>query len=119
MSEAPIAIPVSASPVVAAAAAPAKPLTAIQIVEQQIADFFRQKEHALTQFHALDGAIQGATLLLNKLRSEVEKAEAFAKAEAEKVEAGVKAVGAKVEHVVSEVKERVEAAVEAVEDKKS
>ena len=82
-----------------APAAPAKALTAIEVIEKEIVNFFRQKEQAVANIHAVDGAIQGAQHLLAKLKAEAVKAEAFAKAEAEKVEAevvkGIHAVEAK------------------------
>jgi hypothetical protein len=60
-------------------AAPAKPLTAIQLIEQEIVGFLKQKEAAIANVHAIDGAIQGAQSILNKLKVEAAKAEAEAK----------------------------------------
>jgi hypothetical protein len=60
-------------------AVPAKPLTAIQLIEQEIVGFLKQKEAAIANVHAIDGAIQGAQSILNKLKTEVAKAEALAK----------------------------------------
>src|ERR1700733_6514007 len=85
-----------ASPVVATPAAPAKPLTAIQLIEQQLANFLHQKEVAIANVHAIDGAIQGAKATLALLKTEVAKAEALAKEEAVKVETDVKEVFAEV-----------------------
>lgn len=74
-------------PVVAATAPQsAKPLTAIQLIEQEIGNFFKQREQAIANVHAVDGAIQAAQVLLAKLKAELVKAENFAKAEAEKAE---------------------------------
>ena len=70
-------------------AAAAKPLTAIELVEQELGNFFRQREQAIANVHAVDGAIQSTQHLLAKLKAEVEKAEAWVKAEAEKAEAEV------------------------------
>ena len=68
MSETPATPATPATPVVPATApAPAptqpvvakKPLNAIQVIEQQIVTYFQQKEQAIANVHALDGAIQG------------------------------------------------------------
>ena len=69
--------------------AAAKPLTAIELVEQELGNFFRQREQAIANVHAVDGAIQSTQHLLAKLKAEVVKAEAWVKAEAEKAEAEV------------------------------
>ncbi len=74
----------------AAPAAPAKPLTAIELIEQEIGNFFRQREQAISNVHAVDGAIQAAQMLVAKLKAEAVKAEAFVKAEAAKAEAEAK-----------------------------
>ena len=81
----------------AAAAAPAKPLTAIQVIEQEIFGYFKQKEQMIANVHAIDGAIQSGQALLAKLKAEEAKGEAWAKAEAEKVEAEAKKVAGEVE----------------------
>ena len=60
------------TPVVAAATAAsqsAKPLTAIELIEQEIGNFFRQREQAIANVHAVDGAIQGAQTALGKTES--------------------------------------------------
>jgi hypothetical protein len=72
----------------ASAAAPVK-LTAIQVIEQELGNFLRQREQAVANVHAVEGAIQATQQLLAKLKAEVEKAEAFVKAEAEKAVAAV------------------------------
>ena len=87
MSTAPSVLPAAAP---AAAAAPAKPLTAIQVIEQEIVGYFKQKEQMIANVHAIDGAIQGGQALLAKLKAEIAKGEAFAKAEVEKAEAEAK-----------------------------
>jgi hypothetical protein len=74
-----------------AAAAPEPPKTAIQIIEQDLINFYKQKEQAIANVHAIDGAIQSTQMLLGKLKAEVLKGEAWAKAEAEKVIAAVEA----------------------------
>jgi hypothetical protein len=86
MSDSQQALPVVETPV----AAPKKALTAIQLIEQEIGNFIKQKEQAIANVNAVDGAIQAGYHLLGKLKAEVAKAEAEAKkllAEAE-VEAG-------------------------------
>ena len=85
----------------AVAAAPAKPLTAIQVIEQEIFGYFKQKEQMIANVHAIDGAIQSGQALLAKLKAEIAKGEAWAKAEAEKVEAEAK-------KLVSEAKTEIE-----------
>jgi hypothetical protein len=68
-----------AQPVVAATPAPAQKLTSIQIIEQELGNFFKQKEQAIANVNAVEGAIQAAQHLLNRLRQEAAKAEAEAK----------------------------------------
>ena len=83
-------------PAVQAAPAPKK-LNAIQIIEQEIVNFIKQREQAIANVHAVDGAIQAAQHLLARLKAEAAKAEAEAKKllgeaeiEVEKVEGEVK-----------------------------
>ena len=67
------------SPVVATAAAvPAPKLNSIQLIEQEIGNFFKQKEQAIANLHALDGAIQAAQHLVAVLKTAAAKAEAEA-----------------------------------------
>ena len=67
------------SPVVATAAAvPAPKLKSIQLIEQEIVGFFKQKEQAIANLHALDGAIQAAQHLVAVLKTAAAKAEAEA-----------------------------------------
>jgi hypothetical protein len=51
-------------------------LSAIQMIEQEIGQFFKQREQAIANVHAVDGAIQAYQQLLAKLRAEAVKAEA-------------------------------------------
>ena len=94
---------------VVAATAPqsAKPLTAIQLIEQEIGNFFKQREQAIANVHAVDGAIQGAQALLAKLKAELVKAENFAKAEAEKAEAEAKTLVGEAETEAKAVETKV------------
>ena len=66
----------SVSPV---ATAPAKKLTALETIEQEIGTWFKQREQQIENIKALDGAIQGGQRLLSVLKAEAEKAEAEAK----------------------------------------
>lgn len=113
------AVPAPAAPVVAAAQAVAKkPLNAIQLCEQKLIEFVQQRERAIANVHAIDGAIQGAQQLLAILKKEAEKAEAFAKDEAEKavkaVETAAETVAADVKAEASKVEEKVVSIAEAV-----
>ena len=123
----------SSTPVVPAAAtapaavAPVSKPNAIQIIEQELVKFFQQREQAVANVHAIDGAIQGAQKLLGILKAEAAKAEVEAKkllaaaeaetkklladaqTEATKVEGEVKAEVVKVEgEVVTEIGKVVE-----------
>lgn len=60
---------------VAATPAPAQKLTAIQIIEQEIANFIKQRESAVANVHALEGAIQAGQHLLAKLKAAAVTAE--------------------------------------------
>jgi hypothetical protein len=82
-------------------------LNSIQIIEQEIGNYLKQKEQALKQYeqalanvHMIDGAIQSGQALLQKLRA----AEAKAVSEVEKVAEGavfeIDAVAKKVETAV-------------------
>ena len=66
-------VPVAGTP------APAQKLNAIQLIEQELSTFFKQREQAIANVHAVDGAIQATQHLLGKLKAEVAKAEAEAK----------------------------------------
>jgi hypothetical protein len=50
-------------------------LNAIQLIEQELVGFIKQREQAIANVHAVDGAIQAARHLLDKLKAEVVKAE--------------------------------------------
>jgi hypothetical protein len=78
MSTAPVA-PVAGTP------APAPKLTAIQIIEQEIGNFIKQREQAVANVHAVEGAIQAAQHLLSKLKAEAVKAEEAIQGEVAKV----------------------------------
>jgi ABC-type transporter Mla subunit MlaD len=78
-----------------AAVAP-KP-TAIQLIQAELANFFKQAEAAAKQaeqavanVHAVQGAIQATQHLLAKLKAEAEKAEAEGKKLLDEAEAEVK-----------------------------
>ena len=66
------------SPLAATAApvAPSPKLNSIQLIEQEVVNFFKQKEQAIANVHAVEGAIQAAQFLLAKLKAEAAKAEA-------------------------------------------
>ena len=102
MSETPVTPEVPVAPAVVAAPAPAqpaaakKPLNALQICEQQIKVFFQQKEQAIANVHAIEGAIQAAQHLVGKLKAEAAKVETV-------VDAAVKAVKAEAEKVENKV----------------
>lgn len=75
---------------VAAPAAPAAPKSVIQITEEQIFVLGKQREQAIANVHAVEGALQGAQHLLVIYKNEVAKAEAFAKEELAKAQAEAK-----------------------------
>lgn len=50
-------------------------LSALQMIEQEIGQFFKQREVAIANIHALDGAIQAYQQLMGKLRAEAAKVE--------------------------------------------
>ena len=77
-------------------AAPAAPKSAIQLIEEQIVGFIKQREQAIANVHAVEGALQGAQHLLTLLKNEAVKAES----EATKVVTEIKT---KVNNVVSAV----------------
>lgn len=99
----------------AGTASPAPKLNAIQLIEQELVNFFKQKEAAVKQAeqaiantHAIDGAIQGAQHLLAKLR------QAAAAAEAEVVKLATEAK-AEVEKIATEVEDEVKKGIHLVE----
>ena len=80
---------------------PAPKLNAIQVVEKELLGFRTQREQAVANVHAVDGAIQASQHLLATLKAEAAKAETEVKAA---VENGI--------HLVEKVAEKIEAAVE-------
>ncbi len=76
---APAGLPAGLAAAVAAQQAAPKKLNAIQIVEQEIGNFIRQREQAIANVHAVEGAIQAAQRLLKLLQDEAAKAEAEGK----------------------------------------
>lgn len=97
-----------AAPAAPAAAAPAKPRTAIQVIEQELAGYFKQREEAIARVHAIDGAIQSAQHLLMALKAEAAKGIAL-------VQTGAKAVVAEAEKIAGEVKTEAVAVADKVE----
>ena len=65
------------TPLVATAvqAAPAPKLNAIQIIEQELGNFIKQREQAVSNVHAVEGAIQAAQHLLIRLKAAAVAAE--------------------------------------------
>ena len=98
MSDAPTVVNGVPAPVVNAVQVPAPKLTSIQLIEQELQNFFKQAEQAaknaeqaVANVHAVQGAIQGAQHLLAKLKAaeaatvnEVKKLAGEAVAEVEK-----------------------------------
>ncbi len=75
---------------------PAPKPTAIQLIEQELAGFFKQAEaaaknaeQAILATHSIQGAIQGAQHLLSKLKAAAAEAEAEAKKLAAEAESEV------------------------------
>ena len=52
-----------------------KKQSAIEIIEQEIITFIKQREQAVANVHAVEGALQGAQHLIAKLKAEEAKAE--------------------------------------------
>src|ERR1700677_1673091 len=96
--------PVLVKPAAAPAPAPAKPKNAIQILEEELLGFFKQREQLIANSHAVEGAIQAAQLILGKLKAEAQKAEA----EAKKL---LTEAGAEIGKVADKVETAVESAV--------
>jgi hypothetical protein len=89
------------------ATATAKPLNALQLVEQQIIQYVQQKEQAarnaeqaVANVHALEGAIQAGQQLLTKLRAAEAEAIKLAQSAVATVESEVKNVATEVENKV-------------------
>ena len=87
--------------------APAPNLNAIQIIEQDIVRFFQQKEQAIANVHAIEGAIQATQHLLARLKAEALKAETEAKKLAGEAETEVKTVVGEVESKVVSIESAV------------
>lgn len=94
--------------------APAQKPNAIQMIETELVNFLRQKEQAIANLHAIDGAIQAAQAFLNKLRAEAAKAEAEAKKLATETVAEVEKVAETVATDVKTEAEKVEAKVVSI-----
>ena len=94
----------------AAPGAPAPKLNAIQVVEREIENFAKQREQAIANVHAVDGAIQAAQHLRQLLVAEANKAENAVKTAARTLVNDVEAIATKVETAVED-------AVAAVKDK--
>lgn len=80
--------------------APAPKLTAIQLIEQQIKDYVRQREQAIANVHAIEGAIQAAQQLAGKLSAIEAEAKNLASTLVTKVEADAKEAVAAIESKV-------------------
>jgi nucleoside diphosphate kinase len=72
-------------------------LTAIQILEQELVNFMKQREQAVANVHAVEGAIQAAQHLIGKLKAEAAAAETEAKKLFDEAEAEAKKVFGDVE----------------------
>jgi len=78
-------------------ATPAPKLNAIQVIEQEIVNFAKQREQAIANVHAVDGAIQAAQHLKSLLIAEAAKAETAVKNAVGTLVKDVEAVATKVE----------------------
>ena len=90
-----------------AAAVPPARLNAIQLIEQEILGFVKQREQAIANVHAVDGAIQAAQHLVAKLRAEAARAEAEAKKLVTEAVAELEKIEKSAEQVTSNVTEFV------------
>ena len=72
-------------------------MTAIQSIEAEVQNFIKQREQAIANVHAVEGAIQAAQFLLGKLKAEAAKAEAEVKTLVTDAVTGIKAEIKKVE----------------------
>ena len=102
MSETPV---VPETPVAPVAAAPK--LNAIQVIEQQIKVFFQQKEQAIANVHALEGAIQASQQMLATLKSIEAEAKKLATEAVTKVETVAEKVENKVISIADAVKKEL------------
>ncbi len=78
-------------------------LTAIQRIEQEIVAFIKQREQAVANVHAVEGAIQAAQHLVAVLKAEEAKAAAEVKKLVGETEAGAAAIVKDVENEASKV----------------
>ena|ERR1700676_458011 len=79
MSETPVVVASTEQSAAEVQATPAPKLNAIQLIEQELSGFIKQREQAVANVHAVEGAIQAAQHLLMKLRIAAATAEAEAK----------------------------------------
>jgi hypothetical protein len=86
VSAAPAALAVApaGAPVGTAAQNTAPKLNAIQRIEQELITFMRQREQAVANVHAIDGAIQAAQHIVAVLKGEEAKAATAVEGEAAK-----------------------------------
>ena len=123
MSETPATPATPVVPATAPAPAPTqpvvakKPLNAIQVIEQQIVTYFQQKEQAIANVHALDGAIQASQQMLAKLKAIEAEAKKLATEAVTAVETEATKAVAGVEAVAKEVKSNVVSISDAIEKK--
>ena len=103
MSETP-ATPVA--PAVAPVAAAPK-LNAIQLIEQEIGGFLKQREQAIANVHALEGAIQASQQMLATLKSIEAEAKKLATEAVTKVETVAEKVENKVISIADAVKKEL------------
>lgn len=71
-------------------------MSAIQTIETELGTFFKQREQAIANIHAVDGAIQAAQHLLAKLRAEESKVVAEVTKVVDEVKAAVEGAPAEV-----------------------
>ena len=123
MSETPATPATPVVPATAPAPAPTQPvvakklLNAIQVIEQQIVTYFQQKEQAIANVHALDGAIQASQQMLAKLKTIEAEAKKLATEAVTAVETEATKAVAGVEAVAKEVKSNVVSISDAIEKK--
>lgn len=82
-------------------------LNAIQLIEQEVVNFVKQREQAVANVHAIEGAIQAAQHLLAKLRAEEAKAVAEIKSAVQAAEAEGRAIESKVVSIADAVKKEI------------
>lgn len=82
-------------------------MNAIQLIEHELMGFIKQREQAVANVHAIEGAIQAAQHLLGKLRAEFAKAEAEASKVVEEAENFADAVEQQTSNVIEFVKKEL------------